>query len=62
MSSEEKVQVLFRTSPGTKAWLDSESERSGRSVQWLLEHAVQLWRNRLESDRKRRAAKAGQKR
>ncbi len=53
MVDEEKpVQVLVRIQPDLKSWLEEESKRSGRSMTWLVNHALNLWRDRLEKSRK----------
>lgn len=44
------------------AWLDQESAASGRSKNWLVEHAVKLWRRRLEYSRAQAGRKAKAKR
>jgi hypothetical protein len=52
--SEKECQVLWRCDPELKAFLDAESAASGRSVTWLMAHAVGMWKKRLERQRKNR--------
>ena len=54
MKTDERKQMLVRFDPDLHAWLLSESEASGRSATWLVEHACQLWRKRIERERKKR--------
>jgi len=42
-------------------WLVKESAASGRSKNWLVEHAVKLWRRRLEYSRRQSAQRAKRK-
>ena len=51
--NKSQVQVLWRTDPEIRDWLKRESESSGRPVTWLVNHAVELWKDRLEKSRKR---------
>jgi len=53
IQNDDRIQFMMRFDPEIKAWLDSESEKSGRSLTWLVEHAVQLWKNRLEVQRQK---------
>lgn len=50
--------ILFRTDGTTKQWLADESAASGRSVTFLVQHAVDMWRRRLIRERQTRAKKA----
>lgn len=54
----DKEQILWRCDPDMKAWLTEESERSGRSVTWLIQHAVGMWRRRLERQRHGRVSRS----
>jgi hypothetical protein len=56
--SDDKSQILWRCDPEIKQWLQTESDASGRSVTWLIEHAVNLWKKRLMRDRDARKKKA----
>lgn len=57
MSNELGTQVLIRLPDELVEWIDAERDASGRSRAWLIGHAVEIWRNRLQRDRERRAAK-----
>lgn len=48
---EGKKDILLRVDTEMKAWLDAEREASGRSLNWLVNHALKLWRDRLEKGR-----------
>jgi hypothetical protein len=61
MSNKDKVQVMWRADPELRDWLQQESDDSGRSVQWLITHAVELWRKRLLRNRSSAVSKAGKK-
>lgn len=50
--AKDQVQVLWRTDPEIRDWLKRESKSSGRPVTWLINHAVVLWKERLEKSRK----------
>lgn len=50
----ERTKVLHTIDRDVKRWLEEESARSGRSESWLIEHAVKLWRKRLEAGRVKR--------
>lgn len=52
--NEDRVKVLHTMTEDTKTWLESESQSSGRSVSWLIEHAVEMWRKRLTVERSKR--------
>lgn len=54
-SSDDRVQLLLRLDSQNAEWLDKESEASGRSKGWLINHALDMWRRRLQRDRERRA-------
>lgn len=53
MSSESKrVRFLNTMDVSLKEWLEEEKKRSGRSISWIIEHAVRQYRDRLERGRK----------
>lgn len=54
--NSERVDMLLRVSPEMKAWLDAEKASTGRSLTYLCNHALELWRDRLEKGRTRTAA------
>lgn len=51
--NNKQVQVLWRTDVEMREWLKAESVASGRPVTWLINHAVGLWKDRLEKSRKK---------
>jgi len=51
----ERVDMLLRVSPDMKAWLDAEKESTGRSLTYLCNHAIELWRDRIEKGRAKNA-------
>jgi hypothetical protein len=51
VNEADKVQVLVRLTPEMKTWLDAERLSSGRPVTWMINHAITLWRERLEKGR-----------
>ena len=53
-TEKQRVKVLHTITEEAKVWLEAESQSSGRSVSWLIEHAVDMWRKRLEGQRKQR--------
>ena len=52
-SEEEFTRMLLRMPVELKEWLAAESNRSGRSQTWLVLHAVELWKDRLNKARKK---------
>lgn len=52
--ADERVQLLLRLEAENAEFLDSESEASGRSKGWLINHALGMWRRRLQRERERR--------
>lgn len=48
----EQVKMLVRMDWELKQWIALESERTGRSQTWLVNHALTLWKDRLEKSRK----------
>ena len=56
IKNSERVDILLRVSPEMKAWLDAEKASTGRSLTYLYNHALELWRDRLEKGRTRTAA------
>lgn len=55
---------LIRIDPELNAWIEAEAEKRDRSKAWIVAHAVELWRSRLENARARAraAAKKGRRR
>jgi hypothetical protein len=47
-----KVQLLIRLDKDLHRWLRAEKRRSGRSLSWMAEYAIQQWKDRLEKGRK----------
>ena len=61
--NDDRVQHQQRFDVTVYDWLRAESEASGRSITWLVEHSVKLWRSRLERERRQRAKlRAGKRR
>ena len=52
-SEEEFTRMLVRMPVELKEWLAAESNRSDRSQTWLVLHAVELWKDRLNKARKK---------
>lgn len=48
----ERVQLMVRFEKDLLDWLKREKRRSGRSMSWMIENAVNQWRDRLEKGRK----------
>lgn len=48
----ERVQLMVRFEKDLLEWLKREKRRSGRSMSWMIENAVNQWRDRLEKGRK----------
>lgn len=53
-SGDERVQLLLRLEPDNAEFLDAEAAASGRSKGWMINHALGMWRRRLERERSRR--------
>ena len=51
---EGAVQVQWWADPELLDWLDREAERMERSRGWTIQHAVRMWRKRLERERAKR--------
>jgi Ribbon-helix-helix protein, copG family len=51
-SESERVQLMVRFEKDLLDWLKREKRRSGRSMSWMIENAVNQWRDRLEKGRK----------
>lgn len=51
-SEVERVQLMVRFEKDLLDWLKREKRRSGRSMSWMIENAVNQWRDRLEKGRK----------
>lgn len=51
-SEIERVQLMVRFEKDLHEWLKREKRRSGRSMAWMIENAVNQWRDRLEKGRK----------
>jgi len=49
---DNRVQLLIRLDPVLLKWLRLEKRRSGRSMSWMVENAVQQWKDRIEKGRK----------
>lgn len=49
---------LIRIDPELNAWIEAEAEKRDRSKAWIVAHAVELWRARLENARTRARAAA----
>lgn len=47
-------QILFRMRNDLVEFIDAEKNASGRSRAWLIEHAVEIWRRRLDRERANR--------
>lgn len=56
LNKQGRCEILLRVTPELKAWLDAEKVSSGRSLQFLCNHAIELWRDRLEKGRSKNAA------
>lgn len=56
---EERKEFITRLPAELVEWLDGETGRWDRSRAWLIEHAITLWRKRLESSRERARRAAG---
>lgn len=48
----ERVQIMVRFEKDLHDWLKREKRRSGRSIAWIVENAVQQWKDRIEKGRK----------
>ena len=49
---DDREKLLVRVAPDLMKWLRSEKRRSGRSMSWMVENAVQQWKDRIEKGRK----------
>lgn len=47
-------RILLRVPPELESWLRDESERQARTMQWIIEHAIGQYRQRIEAGRKPR--------
>lgn len=57
----EKTKVLVTVTDDLLAWLDERGREFDRDRSWLIGHAVEMWRKRLERDRKAAERKAARR-
>lgn len=49
----EQHKFLLRVPPDLESWLRDESDQQGRTMQWIIEHALRQYVQRIEAGRKR---------
>jgi predicted transcriptional regulator len=55
--AEGKRDIMHRMDTALIEWLDAEASKFDRTRSYLVEHAVRMWKRRLERERRARKGK-----
>lgn len=55
--SENLVQAKVRIDPENVAWFKANAKANERAFSWMINHALTLYRTKIEADRERRKPK-----